>query len=213
MLQSLFTPDVLRQLQHKLESTELGQTGKRVLGQPGGAMRLEHRQLTVLHVESPQILERASAARFHEELEWLCDCNLGQLEPSQPGTAVAVFQQPQTALLTAIALQRACSDLRLRIGLASGPCSVAVFDDDVRWPAIALGPSVEQAAACARHASEGSILVAPDTYRHLDAAIGEHAGECVLTEEFYGSELARVSITPAPAPSAELSSFAGLGLV
>jgi hypothetical protein len=213
MLQSLFTPDVLRQLQHKLECTELPAAGERALGQPGVAMRLEYRQLTVLHVESPHLLERAPAARFREEFEWLCDCNLGQLEPGQRGTAVAVFQQPQAALLTAIALQRACGDLRLRIGLASGRCVVAVFEDDTQWPAIATGPSLEQAATCAGQASEGSILVEPDTYRKLDAAIIEHAGECVLTEEFYGSELARVSITPAPAPSAELSSFAGLGLL
>ena len=213
MLQTLFSPDVLELVHQKVQRARtVGIDGTRVPF-PGRDVRLEYMQLAILHVESPLVGERAHASRFREELGWLVDCNVGQMEPGEPGTAVVTFQQAQGALETAIALQRSCCDLRLRIGLASGRCVVAVFREGDQWHTVALGPSLERAASCARSATYGSILVSAESYEQFQDAILDHAADCVLTEEFFGEELARASITPAPSASAELSSFAGLGLM
>lgn len=177
------------------------------------AIRLEQRLLTVLHAESPLVGATGEHDAFQEELAWLAECHLGELEPSAPCTAVVSFQQPRSALRMALGLQRMAADFRLRIGLASGVCTVALFQAEGRDCAVALGAPLQQAAEVARAASAGSILVAPDAYHHLkDVIEGEVAG-CVLMEEFYDSGLAQATITPAPRRSAALSSFAGLGLV
>ena len=183
------------------------------IGSGRDAIRFEPRRLTLLHAESPLVGRLGKVETFREELAWLAECHLGELEPSEASTAVISFQEPRSALRLALGLQRMAADYRLRIGLVSGLCTVALFRAQGRDCAVTIGPELERAAAVAGAASAGSILVSPEADEPLQVGIDGEVAGCVLTEEFYDTDLAQASITPAPRASAEMSSFAGLGLV
>jgi class 3 adenylate cyclase len=174
---------------------------------------MEQRDLTVLHAESELLCSSVGdAQRFDDELKWLAECHHGELQPTAAGTTVLSFQTPLPALRMAVDLLRVAATMRLRIGLISGPCTVAI-SSATHATALVVGDEPARAASVARGAAAGSILISAETYRSLADVFASEVCGCVVTEEYWDAELAHAMITPAPTAFAEMSSFAGLGRI
>jgi CheY-like chemotaxis protein len=183
-------------------------------GPASATIRFETRQQTVLYVEAPETqMSLRDRESFSAELEWLATRHQGQVDRYHYGAGVVYFDDPAACLRMAMDLQRSATDLRLRVGVHTGPCDIARFRLDIDWCSSLVGPQTELAARMAATAAFGSIAVSPETYPMVKQEIDADAGGCLLMEEFHDSDLAQVSLTPTPIKHNEhaLSTFAGLG--
>jgi hypothetical protein len=123
------------------------------------------------------------------------------------------FARPRAALVVAMLLQRTCSR-RLRSALFTAPCVAACFEVEGESRRLTLGDAPAAARGCADHAPPGSIHLCAATWRALGpAALERQTHGALVTTEYQGDEVISAFITPAPPPRADLSTFAGLGLV
>ncbi|MEJ8839990.1 hypothetical protein [Ramlibacter sp. AN1133] len=190
-----FVPDVLRSLfEERSGRAEFGSTTR-----------------TLLCVESPSSgpIQRegvlASLARMAPQHD-------GTLDPCTDAFAFVSFADAHSALQMAVALLRAMARARLRMALASGRCQIALCSAAGQDFMILLGRERARVRALALRAAPGTLQLAPEAYEALQTTIGKDLGSCVVLAEFEGGELTEVSLTLPPDRSAELSSFAGLGL-
>ena len=130
------------------------------------------------------------------------------------GTHVMVaFAQPRAALEMALLLQRTCSR-RLRSALLTAAGVAASFELDGESRRLTLGTAPGLARGCADATPPGSIHLCAATWRALGPAVLErHTHQALVTTEYQGDEVISAFITLAPPPRADLSTFAGLGLV
>lgn len=134
------------------------------------------------------------------------------LDPCADDFAFLSFSDPVEALEMAVALQRLLPGARLRMGISGGRCQLAVCQLEQMHFVVLLGWQRAHAEALTVRASPGTLQLEPQVYPALQAYIAEALGSCVLMTEYSGTELAEISLTLPPDPSAVLSTFAGLGL-
>lgn len=210
------SPPILEQLSKKL-SRHLSPERLQDLshGAERGAIRFDEKRQTVLYAEAPGVdftneRDRDSLAA---ELEWLAMRHDGHVDRFHDGAGVVFFDDPAACVRMAMDLQRGATDLRLRMGVHTGICTIATFRSDLDWRTTLVGPETGLAAKVAATAAIGSIVVSPETYALVKDAIHADASGCLLMEEFHDSGLAQVSLTPAPVNHGEhaMSTFAGLG--
>lgn len=132
----------------------------------------------------------------------------------QFGARVLVaFARPRAALEVALLLQRT-STRRLRCAVVTAPCLTASFELEGEPRRLVLGEGRRSAAACADSTAPGTTQLCAATWRALGAATLERlAQRALVTTEYQGDEVISASVTLAPPPRADLSTFAGLGLV
>ena len=137
----------------------------------------------------------------------------GVVDRFHDGAGVVFFDDPAACVRMAMELQRTASDLRLRIGVHTGICDIGTFRSDHETRCTLIGHETRLAAKVAATAAIGSIAVSPETYALVKDAIHTDAKGCLVMEEFHDSDLAQVSLTPAPMKHAgqARSTFAGLG--
>jgi hypothetical protein len=123
------------------------------------------------------------------------------------------FTKPRAALEVAMLLQRTCPR-RLRSALVTGPCVVASFEVEGESRRLSLGDAANAARTCADSAPPGSIHLCAATWGALGpAALERHTHRALVTTEYQGDQVISAFVTLAPPPRADLSTFAGLGLV
>jgi hypothetical protein len=136
----------------------------------------------------------------------------GRVDPCVGAFVLVSFSGTEAAVRAALALQRTTARARLRMGIVSCRCNVARATVDGRDFLVLLGrerASVEELTAAA---PAGTVHMAPDAYQALGGYIDEGLGSCVVMTEYEGDELTDVTLTVPPDGSADLSTFAGLGL-
>jgi len=172
----------------------------------------EQKQLTILFAETTARDGMGDRDRDHlaAEVEWLATRHGGRIDGFHDGAGVAFFDDPAACVRMAMELQRTASDLRLRVGVHTGICDIGTFRSDYETRCTLIGHETRLAAKVAATAAIGSIAVSPETYALVKEEIYAETTGCLLMEEFHDSDLAQVSLTPAPAPDAA-STFAGLG--
>jgi hypothetical protein len=136
----------------------------------------------------------------------------GVLDPCADDFAFVSFATPEAALQLAVTVQRLVPRARLRVGLAVGRCRMAVCNADGQQFLLLLGKERARVQALTSRAAAGTVQLAPDAYASLQAAISHDLGSCVVLAEFNGEVLTEVSLTLPPDRSADISTFAGLGL-
>ena len=152
-------------------------------------------------------------ADVRSEIESLAFSHGGELDACPQSVALVRFEDACSALDMARALQDLACDQRFQVGLASGECTLATLQlNDIELLRVMLGGAADQAEAVARMVTPGSIRLAPQTMELVDEVVSVMPG-CMVTTEFEGEEIAATSLTFTPRYNAQLSTFAGLGLV
>lgn len=136
----------------------------------------------------------------------------GLLDPCTDRFAFISFGTPQAALQMAVALQRLLPRARLRMGLVTGRCRMALCSADGSDFLLLLGAERARAQALTGRASPGTLQLAPEAYDALEGQINNELGSCLVMAEYDADRLTEVSLTLPPDRSADLSTFAGLGL-
>jgi hypothetical protein len=136
----------------------------------------------------------------------------GRIDPCGEHFVLVSFSTPEAALRLTLGLQRATARARLRMGLITGRCNIARAQADGQDFLVLLGTERARAEAFAARAPAGTVQMAPDTYDALGGQLNEDLDACVVMTEFEADILTDVTLTVPPDASAELSTFAGLGL-
>ena len=139
-----------------------------ILGAGRASIRFEQRQLTLVHVDAHTPVGQAGSATegFYQELQRINARHDGRLDPYVDAAALVTFEEPGAAMRMAMDLQRAAGDVRLRIGIVSGPCMLAFFRAQGRLWCTPLGSQPARAAEAAASAVIGGIVVSPEAYAH-----------------------------------------------
>jgi hypothetical protein len=137
-----------------------------ILGAGRASIRFEQRHLTLVHVDAQTpVGEPGSATEgFYQELQRINVRHDGRLDPYVDAAALVTFEDPGAAMRMAMELQRFAGDIRLRIGIVSGPCTLAYFRAQGRLWCTPLGSQPARAAEVAAAAVIGGIVVSPEAY-------------------------------------------------
>lgn len=174
------------------------------LGAAASTLRFEARQYTLLASDAP-------LAFFSEEEARLLAEHLGaQLQPSSSVELVLAFGQPAAALHAALVLQRLGQ--RVRGALTTAMCTEACYEASDGPKRLVVGNAIEVAEAALAQAVPGTLVLCAQSYALLAEQIAEHAPDALLATELDNETVRQASLTLAPAASADLSTFAGLGL-
>jgi class 3 adenylate cyclase len=136
------------------------------LGAERDSIRFEQRDLTLVHADADVTAGEPGSVteRFYQELQRLNTRHGGRLDPYVNATALLTFEDPGAAVRMAIELQRAGQGVSLRIGVASGLCTLAFFRAQGRLWCTPLGSQPARAAEMAASAAVGGIVISPETY-------------------------------------------------
>ncbi|MBC5782839.1 hypothetical protein H8N03_07760 [Ramlibacter sp. USB13] len=145
------------------------------------------------------------------DLEFLARSHGGEIDPCPHDAALVSFDDPHHALAMAIELQQAVGEVRWQVGIATGECTLATLQMEGTSLPVLVGGAVDRVETLTRHATAGSIRLAPETFELLHDAVVRIAG-CMVMTEYDGDEPGVTSLTLAPRSNAFLSTFAGLGL-
>jgi hypothetical protein len=142
-----------------------------MLGAGRGSIRFEQRHLTLVHVDAQTPVGQPGSAteRFYQDLQRINARHDGRLDPYVDAAALVTFEDPGAAMRMAMELQRAAGDVRLRIGVISGVCTLAFFRAQGRLWCTPLGSQPARAAEVAATAVLGGIVVSPEAYGYDDA--------------------------------------------
>lgn len=131
------------------------------LGSERASIRFEERRLTLVQVEVDE--PGGVPEHFYQALRRLSSRHHGRLDPCVNATALATFEDADAAARMALDLQRAAEGVALRIGVASGPCTLAFFRVRGRLWCTPLGAHTQRVAEVAAGAAPGSIVISPET--------------------------------------------------
>jgi hypothetical protein len=168
-------------------------------------------QRTLLCVECPTE-GPFSSDNVVASLKRLARRHEGIVDPCADDFAFLSFADPEAALRTAVELQRLVPRARLRMGLGSGRCRMAVCSAGGQDFLILLGRERARIEELTRRAAPGTVQLAPEQYETLQGTITHDLGSCLVMAEFDNEVLTQVSLTLPPDVTAEVSTFAGLGL-
>jgi hypothetical protein len=144
------------------------------LGAGRDSIRFEQRHLTLVHVETQAAPTGAggdAAERFYQELQRINGRYHGRLDPYVNAAALVTFDDPSAAVRMAMDLQQAADGVALRVGVVSGPCTLAFFRAQDRLWCTPLGVQPARAAQVAASASAGGIVISPETYAPLEVQV------------------------------------------
>jgi class 3 adenylate cyclase len=136
------------------------------VGAERDSIRFEQRNLTLVHADAdlPAGLPGSATEHFYQELQRLNTRHGGRLDPYVDATALVTFEDPGAAVRMAMELQSAARDVALRIGVVSGPCTLAFFRAQGRLWCTPLGSQPARAAEVAASAKPGGIVISPEAY-------------------------------------------------
>jgi class 3 adenylate cyclase len=157
------------------------------LGDGSQGIRFEERHLTLVYADVDAAAGKPANERFYQELQRLNTRHNGRLDPYVNAAALASFENPGAAVRMAIELQRAASEVALRIGVVSGVCTLAYFRVQGRLWCTPLGAQPARAAEVAATASVGGIVISPETYDPSERRARAHGD--LDTPDFEDSEL------------------------
>ena len=180
--------------------------------QGGRGVAFEQCELTLLHADPTVQDGSPEADRVRRELRWLAASQGGRADHTAAPGSLTLFKKPRAALRMALALQHSVPDVQFRVGLYTGPCTLAVFQAQDRQWAVVVGAERKHAAAMAFNAVAGTVALSAGTHEALGADLDEEVGGAMVSEEFDGAALVQATVILPPRPSAFQSSFAGLGL-
>jgi hypothetical protein len=137
------------------------------LGQGRQSIRFEERHLTLVHADAavPSGQPGSATERFYEQLQRISARYGGRLDPYVNAAALITFEDPGLAVRMALELQQAAQEVALRIGVVTGPCTLAFFRAQGRLWCTPLGRQPARAAEVAAAASVGGIVISPETQR------------------------------------------------
>jgi hypothetical protein len=136
----------------------------------------------------------------------------GVVDPCADEFAFVSFPDPEDALRTAVELQRLVPRARLRMGLGSGRCRMALCKAGELDFLMLLGSERARIEALTRRAAPGTLQLAPEAYDSLQDMVANDLGSCLVLVEYDEDVLTEVSLTLPPDATADVSTFAGLGL-
>lgn len=141
-----------------------------ILGAGRDSIRFERRHLTLVHAEAeaPAGAPGSTNERFYRDLQRINGRHNGRLDPYIDAAALATFEDPGAAMRMAMELQRCAGEVRLRVGVVSGPCTLAYFRAHGRLWCTPLGSQPARAAEVARTAGVGGIVISPEAYGYDD---------------------------------------------
>jgi hypothetical protein len=160
------------------------------LGTERDSIRFEQRNLSLVYADAdvPAGQPGSVTERFYQELQRLNTRHGGRLDPYVNATALITFEDPGSAVRMAIELQRAGEGVKLRIGVVTGPCTLAFFRAQGRLWCTPLGAQPARAAEVAKGAKPGGIVISPETYEPADRSVRLRA-EARDTRDFRDSEV------------------------
>jgi hypothetical protein len=137
-----------------------------MLGGGRDSIRFEQRHLTLVHVDAQTPVGQPGSATesFYQDLQAINARHDGRLDPYVDAAALVTFEDPGAAMRMAMELQRAAGEVRLRIGIVSGLCTLAFFRAQGRLWCTPLGSQPARAAEMAARAVIGGIVVSPEAY-------------------------------------------------
>jgi len=145
------------------------------------------------------------------DLEFLARSHGGELDPCPQASALVRFEDPHKALAMAIELQQSASEVRYQVGIAGGDCTLATLHIEGTPLPVLVGGAVDRVEEVTRHATVGSVRLAPETFAQVQDAV-VRIGGCMVATEYDGDAITATSLNLAPRSNAFLSTFAGLGL-
>lgn len=158
------------------------------LGAERDTIHFEQRVLTLVHADADGAAGGAGVTeRFYHELQRLNARHGGRLDPYVNATALVTFEDPGAAVRMAMELQRTAHDVPLRVGVVTGPCTLAFFRAQGRLWCTPLGAQPERAAQVAAHASPGGVVISPETEDPSALSVRVHAAAPAV--EFANSEV------------------------
>jgi len=178
----------------------------------GRGVSFEQCTLTLLHADPSVAAGSDVADSVRRELRWLAASNGGRADHTAAPGSLTLFKSPRAALRMALSLQHAVADVQFRVGLYTGPCTLAVFQAQGRQFAVVVGAERRQAAAMAFNAVAGTVAMSAGTHEALGGSLEDEVGGAMVSEEFDGTALVQATVILPPRPTAFQSSFAGLGL-
>lgn len=143
------------------------------LGAGRDSIRFEQRTLTLVHADAsvPAGEPGSVTERFYSELQRLNTRHGGRLDPYVNAMALITFEDPAAAVRMAMELQRAAGDVALRIGVVSGPCTLAFFQAQGRLWCTPLGEQPARAAQVAATAGVGGIVISPEACQPTELSV------------------------------------------
>ena len=138
--------------------------------------------------------------------------NEGIVDPCATDLAFVSFADPQAALRVGVELQRLVPRARLRMGLGSGRCRMVRCRTGEQDFLSLLGDERARSEDLTRRAAPGTLQLAPEAYATLESTIAHDLGSCLVLVEMDEDQLTEASLTLPPDATADVSTFAGLGL-
>lgn len=174
------------------------------LGPAYRTLRIETLPLALVATDTPIV------ACSREEARMLAAHLGGELQPSSAADLVFSFDRGASALRAAIVLQRLATSARIRTSMHTAQCTVACFERGGATHRVVVGQEIDQTEGAVRQAAPGTIVISAEAYALVGDRIGQVQDALVATE-VDDEKVMRASITLAPAASAAMSTFAGLG--
>jgi hypothetical protein len=136
------------------------------LGAGRDNIHFEERQLTLVHADAavPPGQPGGTTECFYQDLQRLNSRHGGRLDPYVNATALVTFDDPGAAVRMAMELQQAAEGVALRVGVVTGPCTLAFFRAQGRLWCTPLGRQPARAAEVASSAAVGGIVISPESY-------------------------------------------------
>ena len=180
--------------------------------QEGRGVGFEQCVLTLVHADASVAPDGPESERVRRELRWLAASQGGRADHTATPSSLTMFKKPRAALRMALAMQHSVNDVQFRVGLYTGPCTLAVFQAQERQYAVVVGAERKLAATMASNAVAGTVTLSAATHEALGADLDDEVGGAMVSEEFDGAALVQATVILPPRPTAFQSSFAGLGL-
>lgn len=135
------------------------------LGSGRHSIHFEQRELTLVHADAavPAGHPGGATEAFYQELQRINARHGGRMDPYVNATALVTFEHPGAAVRMAMELQQAARGVALRVGVVSGPCTLAFFRVHGRLWCTPLGRQPERAAGVAASALVGGIVISPES--------------------------------------------------
>jgi len=176
------------------------------VGQGASSVKFQQRPLTVLCSDDPSEsigdpVVSVIARRFRGAVQY--------------GSALPValsFEEPTAALRAAVALHRLAHGKRMRTAVKTGIYASAELEVRGERRTILLGDALAPVDKEAVAALPGSIRIAPETYRLVDAEIAASAADAMVMTEVEGDDVFSATLMLPPSRASDQSTFAGLGL-
>lgn len=147
------------------------------------------------------------------EAEMRCQEEGGRSQASSRIGLLVFFDSPRAALTCAIKLLREQRAHPLRASISTCSLRYAEFSQSGTLRRLYFGEELARTERTLRGVVPGTLVLCPQSFRSVSPVLPTQAPEAMIATEMIGDELIHAWITLPPHSDADLSSFAGLGLV